>query len=46
MLVNIKINGRQIQDDSSLTILQVAKKNGIRIPTLCYMFQHETNVEH
>ena len=46
MLVNIKINGRQIQDDSSLTILQVAKKNGIRIPTLCYMFQHETGVEH
>lgn len=46
MLVNIKINGRLIQDDSSLTILQVAKKNGINIPTLCYMFHEETNLEH
>lgn len=46
MLVNIKINGKAIQDDSSLTILQVAKKNGINIPTLCYMFHEETNFEH
>ena len=46
MLVNIKINGRAIQADSSLTILQVAKQNGINIPTLCYMFQGETNLEH
>lgn len=46
MLVNIKINGRAIQDDSSLTILQVARKHGINIPTLCYMFHEETNLEH
>ena len=46
MLVNIKINGRAIQDDSSLTILQVARKNGINIPTLCYMFHEETSLEH
>ena len=46
MLVNIKINGRDIQDDSSLTILEVARKNGINIPTLCYMFHEETNLEH
>ena len=46
MLVNIKINGRSIQDDSSLTILEVARKHGINIPTLCYMFHEETNLEH
>lgn len=46
MLVNIKINGKQIQEDSSLTILQVAKKHGINIPTLCYMFHEESNLEH
>ena len=34
MLVNIKINGKEFTEDSSLTILQAAKKNGIRIPTL------------
>lgn len=46
MLVNIKINGKEFTEDSSLTILQAAKKNGIRIPTLCYMFHEETGLEH
>lgn len=46
MLVNIKINGKNFQEDSSLTILQAAKKNGYHIPTLCYMFHEETGLEH
>lgn len=46
MLVNVKINGRDFQEDSSLTILQVARKHFIRIPTLCYMFHEETGLEH
>ena len=46
MLVNVKINNMQFQEDSSLTILQVAKKHGIRIPNLCYMMKEEVDLEH
>ena len=46
MLVNIKINGKNYVEDSSLTILKVCKKNGIHIPTLCYLFHEESNFEH
>lgn len=46
MLVNIKINGKNYQADSSLTILKVARRYHIHIPTLCYMFHEETNLEH
>jgi formate dehydrogenase major subunit len=34
--VTLKINGREIAADNSQTILQVARANGIQIPTLCY----------
>lgn len=34
--VKIKINGREIVADPSKTILNVARENGIDIPTLCY----------
>lgn len=34
--VTVKINGREFAADSSQTILQVARANGIQIPTLCY----------
>ena len=34
--VTVKINGREIAADNSQTILQVARANGIQIPTLCY----------
>ena len=34
-LVNIKIEGKSYQVDSSLTILQAAKQCGYNIPTLC-----------
>ena len=46
MLVNIKINGKDYQADSSLTILKVARRYHIHIPTLCYMFHEESNLEH
>lgn len=46
MLVNIKINGKNYVEDSTKTILQVAKKHNIHIPTLCYMFHKETKYEH
>ncbi len=46
MLVNLKINNKNYTEDSSLTILQVAKKHKIYIPTLCYMYHEETNLEH
>lgn len=35
-MVNIKINGIDIQADNDSTILEAAKQNGIKIPTLCY----------
>jgi len=38
-LVNIKINGQPYQVDSSLTVLEAAKKCGYEIPSLC-AFNH------
>ena len=46
MLAHIKINNIEYQEDTSLTILQVAKKHGIKIPTLCYITKEECNFEH
>lgn len=46
MLAHIKINNIEYQEDSSSTILQVAKKHGIKIPTLCYLKREESNFEH
>jgi len=34
--INVKINGRDVQADEGMTILQAAQKAGIYIPTLCY----------
>ena len=36
MTVNITIDGQCIQTESGKTILQVARENGVNIPTLCY----------
>lgn len=36
-MVNIKINGRDIQADEGMTVLDAAKKASIKIPTLCHM---------
>lgn len=35
-MVNIEIDGRKLQASSGETILQVAKRAGVYIPTLCY----------
>ncbi|MDP3017494.1 MAG: 2Fe-2S iron-sulfur cluster-binding protein [Deltaproteobacteria bacterium] len=35
--MRMTINGRAIETEEGATILQVAQKNGIRIPTLCHM---------
>ena len=36
-MVNIKINNLPIQVEEGTTILDAAKKAGIKIPTLCYL---------
>jgi predicted molibdopterin-dependent oxidoreductase YjgC len=35
-MINIKLNGKDIQTEAGKTILQVAKESGVHIPTLCY----------
>ena len=35
-MVNLTIDGREIQAEEGSTILQAAQNNGIEIPTLCY----------
>ena len=37
MDVELTIDGKKVTADSNKTILQVAKDNGIKIPTLCYL---------
>ena len=36
-MVNIKINGVECSVEEGTTILEAARKNGIRIPTLCWL---------
>lgn len=36
-MISLKINKQIIQAESGMTILQVAKKQGIEIPTICHM---------
>lgn len=45
-LINIKINGKDIQVAAGTTVLQAAKKVGVEIPTLCHMNLHDLNIEH
>jgi len=35
-MINLTIDGRKIQAEAGMTILQAAQANGIEIPTLCY----------
>lgn len=35
-MINLTIDGREIQSEEGSTILQAARNNGIEIPTLCY----------
>ena len=36
-MINMKINGMDVQVPANYTILQAAEQAGIRIPTLCYL---------
>ena len=36
-IVNFKINGKDVESKKGETILQVARKNDIYIPTMCYI---------
>ncbi|MCL2633945.1 MAG: NADH-dependent [FeFe] hydrogenase, group A6 [Oscillospiraceae bacterium] len=36
-MINIKINGKECSAAEGLTILEVARENGINIPTLCWL---------
>lgn len=36
-MIQLTINGQSVAAEEGLTILQVAKRAGIRIPTLCYL---------
>lgn len=46
MSVNIKINGRPCLAKPGQTILQAAAENNIKIPTLCYLYDSATGVNH
>lgn len=35
-MINLKINGENVQTEAGQTVLQVAKEHDIHIPTLCY----------
>lgn len=36
-MIHLTINGKQVEADEKFTILTTARKNGIYIPTLCFM---------
>ncbi len=36
-LISFEIDGKRVQGDRNETILQVARRNGIYIPTMCYL---------
>ncbi|MGL4382474.1 MAG: [FeFe] hydrogenase, group A, partial [Bacilli bacterium] len=40
-MITIKINGKEIQANQGETILEVSKRNGYHIPTLCHLNLHE-----
>ena len=37
MEINLIIDGKNVKADSNATILEVARANGVEIPTLCYL---------
>ncbi|MBO4748377.1 MAG: (2Fe-2S)-binding protein, partial [Clostridiales bacterium] len=36
-MVNVTIDGVSVQVPSNYTVLEAAKKAGVKIPTLCYL---------
>ncbi len=45
-MINLNINGRDIQVEEGTTILQAAKKVNAHIPTLCYMNLDDLNIKN
>ena len=45
-MLNVKLNGVQLQVEDGLTILDVARANGVNIPTLCYLNMSEAGAEN
>lgn len=37
MTINMTMDGNVLEVEEDITILEAAKNNGIRIPTLCYI---------
>ncbi len=35
-MINVTLNGKQVQAEAGITILELARRNGIEIPTLCH----------
>lgn len=44
--VNIKIDNKDVQVPSGITILEAAKECGVHIPTLCHMKLHNMDIEN
>jgi len=36
-MINLVIDGKQVQVEKNITILEAARQNGIDIPTLCFL---------
>ena len=45
-LVKLTIDNRPIEVEKGTTVYLAAKKLGIEIPTLCYMYLSDLNIEH
>ncbi|MDR0832020.1 MAG: [FeFe] hydrogenase, group A [Bacillales bacterium] len=46
MSINLFLNGLPVSAEAGQTVLQVAKENNIKIPTLCYLFDKTTGLTH
>lgn len=45
-MINVIIDGREVEVEQGTTILHAAKKIGVEIPTLCYMELHNMDIEN
>lgn len=45
-LVKLTIDNRTVEVEKGTTVFHAAKKLGIEIPTLCYMYLADLNIEH
>ena len=40
-LISLKLDGKSIQAEKGMNLIDVAEDNGIHIPTLCYLHKHD-----